>query len=72
MHRLELLGGTAGLGSWLTGWGLATLGRCILLRRRKLVKVEPNALMVIDILFKFLNLSLTQCYFSSSILSTCR
>jgi hypothetical protein len=59
INWLKLLGGSTWLGTWLTSRGLASLGCCFILARWKSIEVEPETLVVNDILLKLLDLSTT-------------
>jgi len=67
IHWLHLLSGTAGLGTWLASWRLASLGCCVLLRRRQLVEVKPDTLVVCDLLLQLLDVSSTKCSLGCSV-----
>ncbi len=55
IHWLQLFGGTTGLGARLAGRGLAALSCGVFLSRWQFIKVQPYALVIVDVLLKFLD-----------------
>jgi hypothetical protein len=68
IHWLHFFGSTTWLSAGLSSGWFASLGCSILLSGRKLIKVEPDTFVVINILLKFLDFTRSQCGFNSCIM----